>query len=113
LGAHVVFADRAGGGLHVPPTHQGRPLKQLLRQHPRLQIEHFPSYAPELNPDEGVWSLAKRVLANSCPNDLEELVEDVIYSINRIRSSTQKLRGCIVQSESPSFFALIHCILFA
>jgi transposase len=84
-------------------THQGRPLQQLLRQHPRLQIEHFPSYAPELNPDEGVWSLAKRVLANSCPNDVEELDEDVIYSINGIRASTQKLRGCIVQSELPSF----------
>jgi transposase len=84
-------------------THQGRPVEQLLRQHPSLQIEHFPSYAPELNPDEGVWSLAKRVLANSCPNDLEELVEDVIYSINRIRASTQKLRGSIVQSELPSF----------
>jgi len=84
-------------------THYGGPLKQLLRKHPRLHIEHFPSYAPELNPDEGVWSLAKRTLANSCPNDLEELVEDVIRSINGIRASTQKLRGCIVQSELPSF----------
>ena len=84
-------------------THQGKPLQQLLEQHSRLHIEHFPSYAPELNPDEGVWSLAKRVLANSCPNDLEDLVEDVIRSINGIRSSTQKLRGCIVQSELPSF----------
>ena len=84
-------------------THQGQPLRQLLQQHPRLHIEHFPSYAPELNPDEGVWSLAKRALANSCPHDLEELVEDVIHSINRIRNSTYKLRGCIVQSELPSF----------
>jgi hypothetical protein len=31
-------------------THYGKP----LRQHRRLHIEHFPSYAPELNPDEGV-----------------------------------------------------------
>ena len=84
-------------------THQGKPLQQLLEQYSRLHIEHFPSYAPELNPDEGVWSLAKRVLANSCPIDLEDLVEDVIRSINGIRSSTQKLRGCIVQSELPSF----------
>jgi len=84
-------------------THKGEPLRQLLRRHPRLHIEHFPSYAPELNPDEGVWSLAKRALANSCPDDLEELVEDVIQSINRIRDSTHKLRGCIVQSELPSF----------
>ena len=84
-------------------THQGLPLQQLLRRHPRLQIERFPAYAPELNPDEGVWSLAKRALANSCPNDLEELVEDVIRSINVIRNSAPKLRGCIVQSELPSF----------
>jgi transposase len=84
-------------------THKGAPLQQLLRQHSRLHIEHFPSYAPELNPDEGVWSLAKRALANSCPNDLEELVEDVIGSINDIRTSRQKLRGCIVQSDLPSF----------
>jgi hypothetical protein len=50
-----------------------------------------------------VWSLAKRTLANSRPNDLEELVDDVIGSINGIRNSTQKLRGCLVQSELPSF----------
>jgi transposase len=67
-----------------------------------LHIEHFPSYASELNPDEGVWSLAKRALANSCPNNVEELVEDVIRSINAIRISTQKLRGCILQSGLPS-----------
>ena len=76
--------------------------QQLLRQHSRLHIEHFPSYASELNPDEGVWSLAKRALANSCPNNVEELVEDVIRSINAIRISTQKLRGCILQSGLPS-----------
>jgi hypothetical protein len=49
------------------------------------------------------WSLAKRALANRCPNDLEELVENVIESINGIRNSTPKLRGYIVQSELPSF----------
>jgi hypothetical protein len=94
-------------------THKGSPLQQLLRQHSRLHIEHFHSYAPELNPDEGVWSLAKRALANSCPNDVEELVEDVIGSINAIRTSTRKLRGCILQSGLPSFFALEYCIIYA
>src|SRR6266436_3455312 len=29
-------------------THQGKPLQKLLGQYPRLHIEHFPSYAPEL-----------------------------------------------------------------
>ena len=84
-------------------THQGQPLQNLLQQHPRLRIEHFPSYAPDLNPDEGVWSLAKRELANTCPDGVDELMEDIIRSINGIRTSPTKLRGCIVQSELPSF----------
>jgi transposase len=84
-------------------THQGEPLQKLLDRHPRLHREHFPSYAPELNPDEGVWSLAKRELANSCPDHVDELMEDIIRSINGIRTSPRKLRGCIVQSDLPSF----------
>jgi hypothetical protein len=69
--------------------------------------------SPTHKEHEGVWSLAKRALANSCPNDLEELVEDVTGSINAIRISTRKLRGCILQSGLPSFFALDYCILCA
>jgi hypothetical protein len=34
-------------------THLGEPLQRLLRQCSRLHIEHFPAYAPQLNPDEG------------------------------------------------------------
>jgi transposase len=84
-------------------THKGEPLQKLLHQHPRLSIEYFPSYAPQLNPDEGVWSLAKRDLANSCPKNVDELMEDILRSIERIRVSPNKLRGCILQSELPSF----------
>jgi hypothetical protein len=61
------------------------------------------SYAPELNPDEGVWSLAKRQLANGRPDDVDELMEDVIRTMESIRSSPTKLRGCLFQSELPIF----------
>ena len=84
-------------------THKGEPLHQLWMQHPRLHIEHFPSYAPELNPDEGVWSLAKRELANGRPNDVQELMDDLIRSIERTRRSPARLRGCILQSALPTF----------
>ncbi len=87
-------------------THKGAPLEQLLDQHHRLHVEYFPAYAPQLNPDEGVWSLAKRELANSCPNDVDELMEDILGSIEGIRSSTDKLRGCIAQSELSFSFSL-------
>jgi transposase len=84
-------------------THWGAPIEQLLHRHRRLHIEHFPSYAPQLNPDEGVWSLAKRELTNSCPNDADELMEDILRSIEGMRASPEKLHGCIAQSELPSF----------
>jgi hypothetical protein len=49
------------------------------------------------------WALTKRELANSCPKNVEELIEDVIHSIDGIRTSPEKLCGCILQSDLPSF----------
>jgi hypothetical protein len=45
--------------------------------------------------------LAKRKVAKSCPNAVEELMEDVLFSIEAMRNSPEKLRGCIAQSELP------------
>jgi len=45
--------------------------------------------------------LPKRKVAKSCPIDVEELMEDVLFSIEAIRNSPEKLRGCIAQSELP------------
>ena len=53
----------------------------MLREHPRLRLERFPSYAPELNPDEGVWNLAKHDLANGCPKDLDDLMQNLVRSV--------------------------------
>jgi len=80
-------------------THKGAPVEQVLEKHRRLRVEYFPPYAPQLNPDEGVWSLAKRESANSCPGNADELMEDVVGDIDGIRNSPRKLRGCIAQSE--------------
>lgn len=84
-------------------THKGKPLEDLCRRQRRLRIEYFPSYAPELNPDEGVWSLSKRALANSQPADVDELLDQIIETIDGIGGSPAKLRGCILQSELPPF----------
>jgi hypothetical protein len=84
-------------------THKGEPLRQLRRRHRRLHIEHFPSYAPEINPDEGVWSLTKRTLANGRPDDLLDLLADVAQTLDGIAMSSAKLRGCIQHSDLPPF----------
>jgi transposase len=43
--------------------HKGEAIRALCSRFPRLHLYHFPGYAPELNPDEGVWKLAKQTLA--------------------------------------------------
>jgi transposase len=47
--------------------HRGEAVKELLNRPRRLHLVAFPPYAPELNPDEGVWNLLKERLANGHP----------------------------------------------
>jgi transposase len=95
-GPLIVLLDNAS-------IHKGAGIEELFRRHSRLHIEYFPSYAPELNPDEGIWALAKRELTNSCPHDVEEMMVEIQRSIDDIRCSPEKLRGCILQSDLPAF----------
>jgi hypothetical protein len=60
-----------------------------------------------------VWALAKGELANSWPKEFEELMEHILRSIDGGRASPKKLRGCILQSELPIFFALTNSIIYA
>ena len=84
-------------------THKGGPLDELQKRHPRLRIEYFPAYAPELNPDEGVWALTKRQLANGRPNDMDELLVQLLTALRGLKRTPKKLRGCIRQSSLPPF----------
>jgi transposase len=82
-------------------THRGTLIKKLCVEFPRLTLVYFPSYAPELNPDEGVWSWMKSRLANSCPDDLQELAKDLQREFRLLARSQDRLKGCIKQSELP------------
>jgi transposase len=86
--------------------HKGEPLRNLCRQYPRLHLERFPAYAPELNPDEGVWSQADNALANGRPDDLDELSVALHHTLRHLRRSQAKLRWCVHQSELPPLFTL-------
>jgi transposase len=76
-------------------THKGPRIREFCARHPRLHLERLPPYAPELNPDEGVWSLAKRELANGRPDSLEVLEASVRDSLDRTRHSPSRLNGCL------------------
>ena len=61
----------------------------------RLHLEHLPAYAPELNPDEGIWQYLKRVeLRNRCCQDLAELRWELSLALRRVRRKPHVIRGC-------------------
>jgi transposase len=84
--------------------HRGEPVQEVLARTRRLHLEPFPSYAPELNPDEGVWNQLKRRLANGRPDTKALLMDLLCDEICRLARSQRLLRGCIHQSELSSFW---------
>lgn len=76
-------------------THKGPPIQAMLHRNPRLRLEHFPAYAPELNPDEGVWNLLKSRLANGQPEDQDRLWGALQLELEDLCRSPVRLRACI------------------
>ena len=65
----------------------------------RLHLECLPAYAPELNPQEGVWNLLKRrELKNLCAHDLEHLATELVKAKERLRHRKTVLRQCIAHA---------------
>jgi transposase len=82
------------------PIHKGHVITDYLKAGAAryIQLEKLPGYAPELNPDEGVWGYLKRVeLKNVCCANLGELSRKVKYGVTKLRRKRQVLLGCIKQ----------------
>jgi transposase len=80
------------------PAHRSHLVKDFLRQEAagRLHLERFPSYAPDLNPVEGLWQQVKQVeLRNVCCLHLPHLRYLLSRAIRRLHLKTTVLLGCI------------------
>ena len=89
--------------LDTGQIHRGDPVQDLLARTSRLHLEPFPPYAPEMNPDEGVWNHLKNTLANGRPDTQAELMDVLAAEICRLGAAQSLLRGCIAQSALPPF----------
>ena len=83
------------------PIHRHGTVREFVQAHPRLRIEEFPGYAPELNPAEYVWCQSDSALANSRPEELTELKALLIATKRRLRNSQDLLWSCIAASDLP------------
>ena len=62
-------------------------------------MEQSPGYAPELNPDEGVWRYLKRVeLRNVVCADLEQLLREFRAAVERLLAKPDVLRACVAEA---------------
>jgi transposase len=82
------------------PIHRGRAVKDFLAGGAarRVQLEQLPGYAPDLNPDEGVWKHLKCVeLKNLCCESVAELKIELRKAKERLRHKRDVILGCIRQ----------------
>ena len=82
------------------PIHRARVMKEFLEDGAatRVQLEQLPGYAPDLNPDEGIWKHLKYVeLKNVCCRNLLELRRELRKAKERSRHKREVILGCIRQ----------------
>ncbi len=80
--------------------HRGQAVRDFLAAGgaARVHLEPLPAYAPELNPDEGIWHYLKHVeLRNLCCDDLPELQQELRRAVARLRHKPAVLQGCITE----------------
>lgn len=90
LGKVLVIWDGA-------PIHRSHIIKEYLSNEASNQVhlERLPGYAPECNPEEGVWHLLKvHELANVCTYNLKELWRELRLGVQRLRHKLPQLHAC-------------------
>jgi transposase len=79
------------------PIHRSHLIQEFLANGAaqRLHLERLPAYAPELNPDEGIWAQLKGVeLRNVCCFNLPHLRHELHAAVRRIRRKPRIIQGC-------------------
>lgn len=80
------------------PTHRRKMVQHFLARHPRLHVFSLPSYAPELNPAEYLWTQTAEYMAGTAPRSAGELRGNVLAGLRRLRRSQARLRACLSAS---------------
>lgn len=78
--------------------HRERQVMEFCRRHPRLQLERFPAYAPELNPEEYVWTQTKRAVSNANVESRDQLLDLVVDTLCDVKESPSRLAACLAQA---------------
>ena len=94
LGPFTVIWDRSN--IHS----RSHLVKAYLAKHPEILAEDFPSYAPEANPDEGVWGWTKYGrLANLAASNTVELRQRIHEEFAVLKKNRQLLDSFVREAD--------------
>lgn len=94
LGPFTVVWD--GSNLHS----RSRLVKAYLARHPEIVAETLPSYAPEANPDEGVWGWTKYGrLANLAASNTKDLRQRIHEEFTVLKKNRHLLNSFIQEAD--------------
>jgi transposase len=81
---------------------RSKAVKAYLAEHPEILTEDFPAYAPELNPDEGVWGWTKYgQLSNLAAADTDVLRDHLIDLLVQLKFDPGLLASFIEETNLP------------
>jgi transposase len=77
-------------------------VKAWLSEHREVVVEDLPGYAPDLNPDEWVWSWTKYGrLSNLAAWDAEELWDHLVMELIRLKFQPRMLNAFLEEAGLP------------
>jgi len=80
-------------------AHKSKLVNQWAAKHPRLHLEYFPPYAPDLNPTEYVWgNLKYHRMANCAAPNVTELAKSARRHCRQLQSMLYLLFACLRHS---------------
>lgn len=84
------------------PAHRSRLVQDYLAEHPRLQQEWLPAYAPEFNPVEYLWGqLKEHQLGNFCAEHLGQLQGAARKALGGLQRRPAIVACCWKQAQLP------------
>jgi transposase len=74
-------------------THISNLMRPMIAARPWLHVIRLSTYAPELNPTEGVWSHLKRSVGNLAVGGIDQLQAIVKHRLKRIQYGADLVDG--------------------
>ncbi|BDH12747.1 hypothetical protein HOK021_39260 [Streptomyces hygroscopicus] len=79
--------------------HLVEPLRQFIAGHADwLTVFQLPSYSPDVNPQEGIWSPVKRDIGNFAAADLDEITRAVKRRLKQIQYRPDLVDACLAST---------------